>query len=322
MLFRSVVRDPAGAALRAHVRLTGRLTHFLAESDADEAGRWRGRHLPFGPYLLEVTGSGFAGVSEQIEIRSEIPVVREITLSLERVETVIEVLDSSPLLDPRQTGTVFQIERDQLREEPFSTPGRGTSGLVNSLPGWLLEANSVLHPRGSEYDTQYVVDGIPLTDNRSPAVAPSTDTDELEAVHVFTANIPAEYGRKLGGVIELLPAGTTRRAITRKHCCAGGAFRAQRATPPTALFPGARRFQPGRASQKQTATWIRRRLKTSPITPRWPEAPSASTATWVRAIDYRCTWNGIGSTSWFPTRTCRSKMATARIAGMKRPRVG
>ena len=44
--------------------------------------------------------------------------------------------------------------------------------LINMEPGWLLEAGGVLHPRGSEYQTQYVVDGIPLTDNRSAGFAP------------------------------------------------------------------------------------------------------------------------------------------------------
>jgi hypothetical protein len=51
-------------------------------------------------------------------------------------------------------------------------PGRSMQDLVNSQPGWLYEGNAVLHPRGSEYQTQFVVDGIPLTDNRSPSFGP------------------------------------------------------------------------------------------------------------------------------------------------------
>ncbi|MBI3665597.1 MAG: TonB-dependent receptor [Acidobacteria bacterium] len=218
------VRDPAGLPLAARVKLSGRLSPFLAESDTDEDGRWRARHLRFGPYLLQVTRQGFAGFSEPIAIRSEIPVVREITLPLEALETIIQVQDAVSPLDPRQTGTVFQLEGEKLADTSFSTPGRGTAGLVNNLPGWLMEANAVLHPRGSEYDTQYVIDGIPMTDNRSPAFAPAVETDELEAIHVFTANIPAEYGRKLGGVVELF----TRRSDARGHhpevALRGGSF--------------------------------------------------------------------------------------------------
>ncbi len=219
-----LVRDPTGAPLIAHVKLSSRLSTFAAESDADDGGRWRARHLPFGPYLLQVSHAGFADYSGSIEIRSEIPQVREITLALEKMETAIQVLDSASLLDPRQAGTVFQVERRELEQKPFSTPGRGATSIVNTLPGWLMEANSVLHPRGSEYDTQYLIDGMPLADNRSPAFAPAIETDGLEAVHVFTANIPAEYGRRLGGVIELFTRRNDQPGHHPEVVLRGGSF--------------------------------------------------------------------------------------------------
>jgi outer membrane receptor for Fe3+-dicitrate len=74
---------------------------------------------------------------------------------------------------------------------------------VNSEPGWLYEGNAVLHPRGSEYQTQFVVDGIPLTDNRSPSFGPEIEADDVESLDIYTAGIPAEFGRKMGGVVEV-----------------------------------------------------------------------------------------------------------------------
>lgn len=91
--------------------------------------------------------------------------------------------------------------------------GRTTIEAITALPGWLLEANAVLHPRGSEYDTQYVVDGMPVYDNRSIGFAPAFDNSEFEAVNVMTAGIPAEYGRRMGGVIAL----DTRRVGSPGH---------------------------------------------------------------------------------------------------------
>src|ERR1019366_1020647 len=95
-----------------------------------------------------------------------------------------------------------------------SIPGRSVVDLVNSQPGWFYEGNAVLHPRGSEYQTQFVVDGVPLTDNRSPGFAPEIEADEVQSLSVYTANFPAEFGRKLGGVIEI---GTTRDNRTGWH---------------------------------------------------------------------------------------------------------
>ena len=83
-------------------------------------------------------------------------------------------------------------------------PGRSMQDLVNSEPGWLYEGNAVLHPRGSEYQTQFVVDGIPLTDNRSPSFGPEpVEADDVESLTIYTAGIPAEFGRKMGGVVEV-----------------------------------------------------------------------------------------------------------------------
>jgi len=82
-------------------------------------------------------------------------------------------------------------------------PGRSIQDLVNTEPGWLYEGNAVLHPRGSEYQTQFVVDGIPLSDNRSPSFGPEAEADDVESLKIYTAGIPAEYGRKMGGIVEV-----------------------------------------------------------------------------------------------------------------------
>jgi hypothetical protein len=48
------------------------------------------------------------------------------------------------------------------------------------------------------------VDGIPLTDNRSPSFGPEpADAADVESLAIYTAGIPAEFGRKMGGVVEI-----------------------------------------------------------------------------------------------------------------------
>ncbi|HSP67704.1 MAG TPA: TonB-dependent receptor, partial [Bryobacteraceae bacterium] len=91
-------------------------------------------------------------------------------------------------------------------------------------PGWLLEANGILHPRGSEYAVQYVIDGIPLYDNRSPSFAQTLGADEFESMTVRTANYPAEFGRKLGGVIEVNTQHDLRDGLHGQASFQGGSF--------------------------------------------------------------------------------------------------
>ncbi len=208
-----VVRDATGLPLSAKVELVSRVSLFRAGARCNAAGQVRFKHIPLGVYRLQVSHQDFQAYSEQLRVPTELPVTRRITLDVAEIETSLTILDSAPLLDPDQAGTIFRVGRGQLRENPFTTLGRGTINLVDSLPGWLLEANAVLHPRGSEYDTQYVIDGIPLLDNRSLAFASAFETDEFEALNVMTATIPAEFGRKLGGVVELY----TRRSGQPGH---------------------------------------------------------------------------------------------------------
>src|SRR5207244_11715624 len=63
--------------------------------------------------------------------------------------------------------------------------------------------NGLLHPPESEYQTQYVVNGFPILENRSPAFAPGLQAEDVESMKVYTSGIPAEFGRKLGGIIEV-----------------------------------------------------------------------------------------------------------------------
>lgn len=200
---RVTVRDPSGQPVPAVLLLTSRNPLFEAEIKADFMGRARIVRVPQGAYGLSVKHPGFSVFSQVVEIRSAVPQELSVILKVDAPTTEVIVRDIAPLLDPSQPALLLNAGRQQLRETFGTTLGRSTTDVITTMPGWLLEANAVLHPRGSEYDTQYVIDGMPLYDNRSLAFAPAFENDEFEAVNIMTAGIPAEYGRRLGGVIAL-----------------------------------------------------------------------------------------------------------------------
>src|SRR5947207_254093 len=105
----------------------------------------------------------------------------------------------------------------QSRVELVSEANRFRERLATDVQG-------ILHPRGSEYQTQYVVDGLPLTDNRSPAFASEIDADEVRSTNILTGGYPAEYGRKLGGVIEVVTAAAARRGFHGSLAVSAGSF--------------------------------------------------------------------------------------------------
>jgi predicted hotdog family 3-hydroxylacyl-ACP dehydratase len=197
------VRDPQGQGAAATAELVSESNQVKKNFAIPADGKYLASELVFGVYRLTITAQGFAPWSGLLEVRSEVPVRVAVVLGVAPVNTKIEVTDAATILDPSEAGTIYSLGSETLREHVAAQDGRDLSDAVNDQPGWLYEANGVLHPRGSEYQVQYVLDGMPLTQNRSPAFAPPLDAGDVESMRVMTAGFPAEYGRKLGGVIEL-----------------------------------------------------------------------------------------------------------------------
>ncbi len=207
---RLTVADPAGAGVKATVDLISQGNHYRQTFVTDDQGNVDAKRLPYGIYQLQIQAKGFAEASQPVDIRSALPLDRTIRLQVAAVSESVKVTDTNTLIDPYRPGSVNQIGSEQIQDRSTALPGRSLQDLVNSQPGWLYEGNAVLHPRGSEYHTQFVVDGIPLTDNRSPSFGPeAAEADNVESLKIYTAGIPAEYGRKMGGVVEVntLPNG-------------------------------------------------------------------------------------------------------------------
>ena len=218
------VLDPSGAGVKATVQVASEANQYRSTLTTDDGGRLDLQNLPFGKYQVEITRSGFVTTSEVIEIRSSVPTEAAIRLTLSPVNTSVNVTAENTLIDPDQAGSVSQIGRNSIEDRMGSIPGRSIQDLVNSQPGWMYEGNAVLHPRGSEYQTQFVIDGIPLTDNRSPSFGPEIEADDVQSMSIYTAGIPAEYGRKMGGVVEVNTVEDSQPGFHGEVVLSGGSF--------------------------------------------------------------------------------------------------
>ncbi|HJZ65108.1 MAG TPA: carboxypeptidase-like regulatory domain-containing protein, partial [Candidatus Acidoferrum sp.] len=218
------IRDSQGAAVGGEGELVSELNQVRRGFKVGPEGRSIVQELPFGRYYLRFSAQGFADWSGIVEIHSVVPQTVAITLGVAPVNTQIQVSDSATLIDPSRTGVTYAIGKNAIEEQVPAQIGHTVGDLVNEQPGWIYEANGVLHPRGSEYDVQFVFDGLPLTQNRSPAFAPSLDTEEVESLRVLTASFPAEYGRKLGGIVEVTTEKNPPSGIHGRFEASGGSF--------------------------------------------------------------------------------------------------
>jgi hypothetical protein len=218
------VTDPSGRGVKATVQILSVGNQYRNALATNDQGDLDVQRLPFGIYQLRVEQPGFATQSEPVEIRSLLPTLLKIQLQLDTVKQSVIVNAANTLIDPDQAGSVNQIGAEFIQDRLSSIPGRDLQDLVNSQPGWLYEGNAVLHPRGSESQTQFVVDGIPLTDNRSPSFGPEIEADDVVSMSIFTAGIPAEYGRKMGGVVEVNTLQDPQQGFHGQVVLSGGSF--------------------------------------------------------------------------------------------------
>ena len=218
------ITDPTGAGQKATVQITSKANKYRNSLATSDQGRLDVQRLPFGIYQLQVRQAGFADAYETVEIHSSVPAEYSVQLKLPTVNESVTVSADKTLIDPDQAGSVNQIGTEEIQTRISSIPGRSLQDLVNSQPGWLYEGNAVLHPRGSEYQTQFVVDGIPLTDNRSPSFGPAIDADDVQSLSIYTAGIPAEYGRKMGGVVEVNTLQDSQPGFHGQLVLSGGSF--------------------------------------------------------------------------------------------------
>src|ERR1700724_1753014 len=236
------VHDSDGAAVAADAELLSEANQLHRTFKIPQDGRYTAQDLPCGVYRLNVNAEGFAPWSKLVDIRSEVPLRIPVTLGVAPVATQIQVTDSATLVDPSRTGTIYSVGRQTIAQQMAAQPGRNLSDLVNQQPGWLYEANGVLHPRGSEYDVQYIFDGLPLTENRPPAFAPEFDADDVESMRVLTATFPAEYGRKLGGVVEVTTVKDVPDGLHGQFDVNGGSFFSISSSAAVSYAFGANRF--------------------------------------------------------------------------------
>lgn len=218
------VRDRKGGAVAATVGLVSEVNHVQRTFHTDRQGNYVAQELPFGIYRLKVAHPGFLPVTRLLQVHSEVPLKVSIMLGLAPVKSSINVTDAATLVDTDRARSTYSVGLRTLNQQISSQIGRGVTNAVNSEPGWLYEANGVLHPRGSEYDVQFVVNGVPYTENRSPAFAPPLATDDVQSMRVMTAGFPAEYGRKLGGVVEVTTVKDLAPGLHMSATAQGGSF--------------------------------------------------------------------------------------------------
>lgn len=198
------IKDPNGALVSgAQVTIHDPLTGYKQSATSDEQGAFKLVNLPFHNYVVRAEAIGFNAVEQDIHLESSVPLSLDLTLPVEAATASVTVEAGSSLVDPDRTSSDTDIDQTIIRRQAGAAPSRGIEAIVASTPGFAPDDNGRMHPRGSESQVQYVVDGVPITDNLSAIFSTSLDARTLRTVEVLTGGIPAEFGDKLAGVVNV-----------------------------------------------------------------------------------------------------------------------
>ncbi|MEO8435652.1 MAG: TonB-dependent receptor [Pyrinomonadaceae bacterium] len=199
------IKDPNGALIPgATVTISQPVTRYKQSVQTDAEGAFRLVNVPFNTYKVSAEAPGFQPTQQSIDLESALPMSLDLTLGVGAEAANVTVSsENSALLESDRTSSDTDISQTVLERPTGAAPSRAIESIVASTPGFVTDDNGRMHPRGSESQVQYVVDGIPITDNLSAIFSTSLDARTMRTVEVLTGGIPAEFGDRLAGVISV-----------------------------------------------------------------------------------------------------------------------
>ncbi len=197
---RGVVLDASNLVIPGvTIDLTDPLGSTISSTTSDDVGRFAINNVAPGRYALRASLAGFAPLTHAVQITDALPMEIVLHLAL-RTITEYHVLEG---MFPDVPSTRTSIGGTTLAQIPVRAIAKGVQEAVATLPGWATEDNGLLHVRGSDDGFLYVIDGVPVYERLDQLSGLAPDLTTIESINVLTGYIPAEFGYKAGGVIEL-----------------------------------------------------------------------------------------------------------------------
>ncbi|HEV2710037.1 MAG TPA: TonB-dependent receptor [Edaphobacter sp.] len=202
---RGRVLDASGAAVaNAQVELTESSTNLHQMTVSSGAGDYLFTHLNPGSYRLEVTAPGFKRLSRTgVTVIVGQTVSADLSLTAGGDQQTVTVNGDAPVLQSETSNIQTNITGKTVVAMPLNT--RNFVQLSTLAPGVELPPGTLL-PRingGRPRTNEYLYDGISALQPEPGQVAFFPILDDIQEFTVESDNVPAEFGRFNGGVVNV-----------------------------------------------------------------------------------------------------------------------
>ena len=205
------VTDSSGAVVpAASVDLRNPVSRFSRSTTTDSSGKFTIPNVPFNPYHLLVSAKGFTAQSQDVDVRSTVPVSLNIALQVGGASEVVTVEANGQDLIENTPTFHSDVDRGLFDKLPLESQSSSLSSLVTlSTPGIAADSNGLFHGMGDHAENSFSVDGQPISDQQSKVFSNQLPLDAIASMEVISGAPPAEYGEKTSVVI----SATTRSGL-------------------------------------------------------------------------------------------------------------
>ncbi len=160
--------------------------------------------------------SGFADYTQDVDLRSSVPVSVGIGLKVAGSTTTVTITGEAADLIENTSTDHTDVDKDLFDKVPLESQSSSLSSLVTlTTAGVAADSNGLFHGLGDHASNSFSVDGQPITDQQSKIFSNQLPSDAVQSLEVIEGAPPAEYGDKTSLVI----VATTRSGlgVTEPH---------------------------------------------------------------------------------------------------------
>jgi Carboxypeptidase regulatory-like domain/TonB-dependent Receptor Plug Domain len=219
-----VVKDSSGGVVtNATVEIAYSVSGYQRQVTTGSDGTFRFTNIPFNTYHMVVTANGFASFTEDVDVRSAVPMSVPISLKVGSASTSVTVEANGGDLVENESTFHTDVDRNLFEKLPLESASSSLSSLVTlSTPGVAADSNGLFHGLGDHAENSFSLDGQPITDQQSKVFSNQIPLDSVQSLEVISGAPPAEYGDKTSLIINV----TTRsgQGQTTPHGSVTGSY--------------------------------------------------------------------------------------------------
>ena len=241
------IADSNGAVVGgANITATNIETSQRLTTSTDHEGRYRFPYLRIGSYDVKVEANGFTAVNKQLTITVGQALELPVTLEVAGVSAQVHVGSEVPLIETVRTQITETIRPREITDLPLN--GRNYLDLALLVPG-VSPTNTGSNQRFAETSAvpgqgisvagqrnlynSFILDGVSANDDAADLAGSYYSEEVIDQFQVVTSGGIAEFGRASGGVVNIL----TRSGTNQWRGNLYGFFRNQRFDARNPLAP-------------------------------------------------------------------------------------